>query len=48
MKSVKLDEKGNTGLNLLPFNKARTRAILRIGPHNKQVLSILICGMLAD
>jgi hypothetical protein len=30
---------------LLPFNRARTRAILRIGPHNKDVLSIIICGM---
>jgi len=35
-------------LNLLPFNRARTRAILRIGPHSKDVLSIIICGMLGD
>ena len=33
---------------MLPFNKARTKAILRIGPHNKQVLDIIICGMLGD
>jgi ubiquinol-cytochrome c reductase cytochrome b subunit len=33
---------------VLPFNKTRTRAILRIGPHNIDVLSILICGMLGD
>lgn len=30
-------------LSLLPFSRARTRAILRIGPH-KDVLSIIICG----
>ncbi|KAG0122700.1 homing endonuclease [Tuber indicum] len=35
-------------LNLLPFNRARTRAILRIGPHNKDVLSIIVCGMIGD
>jgi Cytochrome b/b6/petB len=33
---------------ILPFNKARTKAILRIGPHNKEVLDIIICGMLGD
>ena len=33
---------------MLPFNKARTKAIIRIGPHNKQVLDIIICGMLGD
>ena len=32
----------------LPFNKSRTRAIWRIGPHNIDVLSIIICGMLGD
>jgi hypothetical protein len=35
-------------LNLLPFNKGRTRAMDRIGPHSKEVLSIIICGMLGD
>lgn len=35
-------------LSLLPFVRARTRAILRIGPHSKDVLSIIICGMLGD
>lgn len=30
------------------FSKARTKALHRIGPHNKDVLSILICGMLGD
>ena len=34
--------------NMLPFNKARTKAISRIGPHNKQVLDIISCGMLGD
>src|ERR1700761_2736556 len=33
---------------MLPFNKARTKALNRIGPHNKQVLDIIICGMLGD
>ena len=33
---------------VLPFNKGRTRAIHRIGPHNIDVLSIIICGMLGD
>lgn len=33
---------------MLPFNKARTKGITRIGPHNKQVLDIIICGMLGD
>jgi len=33
---------------LLPFNRARTRAILRIGPHNIDVLSIIVCGILGD
>lgn len=35
-------------LSLLPFSRARTRALMRIGPHSKDVLSILICGMLGD
>lgn len=35
-------------LSLLPFNRARTRAIFRIGPHHKEVLSIIICGILGD
>ena len=35
-------------LSLLPFSRARTRAILRVGPHSKDVLSIIICGMLGD
>jgi len=32
----------------LPFNKSRTRAIHRIGPHNIDALSLIICGMLGD
>jgi len=39
---------GTRCLSLLPFNRARTRAILRVGPHSKEVLSIIICGMLGD
>lgn len=35
-------------LSLLPFIRARTRAIFRIGPHNIDILSIIICGMLGD
>ena len=30
------------------FSKSRTKALYRIGPHNKDVLSIIICGMLGD
>ena len=33
---------------MLPINKQRTKAILRIGPHDKQVLDIIISGMLGD
>ena len=33
---------------VLPINKSRTKAILRIGPHNKDILDIIICGMLGD
>ena len=33
---------------MLPINKSRTNAIFRIGPHNKQILDIIICGMLGD
>lgn len=30
------------------FSKSRTKALYRIGPHNKEILSIIICGMLGD
>lgn len=30
------------------FTKSRTKALYRIGPHDKDVLSIIICGMLGD
>jgi len=33
---------------VLPFNQNRTKAIHRIGPHNIDILSIIICGMLGD
>lgn len=39
--------RGTRCLSLLAFNRGRTRAILRVGPHSKEVLSIIICGMLA-
>jgi hypothetical protein len=32
----------------LAFNKTRTKAIYRVGPHNIDILSVLICGMLGD
>lgn len=32
----------------LSFSKNRIKAIYRIGPHNIDVLSVLICGMLGD
>jgi len=31
---VKLDSNTIKGSSLLSFNRARTRAILRVGPHN--------------
>ena len=34
--------------SILPFNKSRTKALVRIGPHNKNILDIIICGMLGD
>ena len=34
--------------NILPMNKSRTKAIIRIGPHNKETLDVIICGMLGD
>ena len=33
---------------ILPINRARTKSINRIGPHNKEVLDLIICGMLGD
>jgi Cytochrome b/b6/petB len=33
---------------MLPFHKVRTKALKRIGPHNKLILDIIICGMLGD
>jgi hypothetical protein len=36
------------GSSMLPINKSRTKAIFRIGPHNKQILDIIICGMFGD
>jgi hypothetical protein len=33
-------------VEISPFNKSRTKAILRIGAHNKEVLDLIICGML--
>ena len=33
---------------VLPINKARTKALNRIGPHNKKILDIIISGMLGD
>lgn len=37
-----------SSLCLLPFSRARTKAVSRIGPHHKDVLSIIVCGMLGD
>ena len=34
--------------NVSYFSKPRTKALYRIGPHNKDVLCILICGLLGD
>ena len=35
-------------INIYCFSRPRTKALYRIGPHNKDVLSILICGLLGD
>lgn len=37
-----------TELSTLPFIMPRTRALLRIGPHNSKPLEIIIGGMLGD
>jgi hypothetical protein len=34
--------------NVIPFNKSRTRAIKRIGPHNINEIFIIIWGLLGD
>lgn len=33
---------------LSSFSKPRTKGLNRIGPHDKEVLSVIICGMLGD
>jgi hypothetical protein len=38
----------SNNLYVIPFNKSRTKALYRIGPHNIDILSIIICGMLGD
>ena len=38
----------NFYISNLSFTKNRVKAIYRIGPHNIDVLSVLICGMLGD
>lgn len=43
-KSNKLINKDNSSY----FSKSRTKALHRIGPHNKDVLCIIVCGMLGD
>lgn len=30
------------------FSRSRTKSLYRIGPHNKSILCIIICGMLGD
>jgi len=45
---IKINQKNLNNLYILPFNKARTKALYRIGPHNIDVLSIIVCGMLGD
>jgi hypothetical protein len=45
---IKANQKNYSENNLSYFSKARTKALYRIGPHNEDVLSIIICGMLGD
>lgn len=48
IKNIKIS-KNISLLNVLSaFSKSRTKAESRIGPHNMDVLSVLICGMLGD
>jgi hypothetical protein len=42
------NEINTNNLYKLPFNKSRTKALHRIGPHNIDVLSIIFCGLLGD
>ena len=35
-------------MTMLPFSRARTKAINRIGPHDKIILDLIISGMLGD
>ena len=35
-------------IDVYHFSRPRTKALYRIGPHNKDVLSILICGLLGE
>jgi len=35
-------------LSNLPFSNSRTKAIYRIGPHNIEILSVLICERVGD
>lgn len=37
-----------TNINISRFNRPRTKALFRIGPHSIDVLSILTCGLLGD
>ena len=46
--SSKMKKKEQENINISHFSKARTKALYRIGPHNKDVLSILVCGLLGD
>ena len=34
--------------SMLPFNKARTKSLQRIGPHDKIIFDRVICGMIGD
>ena len=47
-KDFKIKYTKNDIFSVLPFIKGRTKAIQRIGPHNKDVLSLIVCGMLGD
>jgi ubiquinol-cytochrome c reductase cytochrome b subunit len=46
--SNKINQKILNNSCILSFNKSRTKALYRIGPHNLDILSIIICGLLGD
>ena len=47
-KQLQKDKNNIIYKNVLPFNLPNTRAIKRIGPHNEDIISILVGALLGD